>query len=65
MGDMTVLVWAGPLGVLILIGLAGLAFDRFRRPGQKSRDEADELRQANDTLRYYRDVGDSTNTGGW
>ena len=63
MDDLTFLVWAGPVAVLGLIGLAGFAFDRLRGPAQQSRHEAAELRKAQQTLRYHRDVGDSTNPG--
>jgi hypothetical protein len=52
------------LGVLILIGVAGFLFDLFRRRQSPRHDEMVQ-RRANETLRYYRDVGDSNNAGGW
>jgi hypothetical protein len=60
-----VFFWAGVTGLLVLIGLAGLAFDRFhtRAHPRPLIDDAAQ-RRASRTMRYYRDIGDSTNSGG-
>ena len=57
------LVGVGVLGVLMLIGAAGFLFDLLRRRQSPVRHDEAVQRRANQTLRYYRDVGDSTNSG--
>lgn len=58
-----VLLSAAAIGLLVLIGLAGLLYDRLHKRDGSVRD--DTQRRATQTARYYRDVGDSNNAGGW
>ena len=60
-----VFVWTGAVGLLVLIGLAGLAFDRLHTRGHPRPlvDDAAQ-RRASQIMRYYRDVRDSTDAGG-
>jgi hypothetical protein len=60
-----VFVWTGAVGLLVLIGLAGLAFDRLRTRGHpRPLVDGAAQRRASQTMRYYRDVRDSTDAGG-
>lgn len=58
-----VVFWVGIVGLLVLIGLAGLIYDRLHQRERSFGD--DDQRRADQNMRYYRDVGDSTNSGGW
>lgn len=57
-----VLLSTAVIGLLILIGLAGLLYDRLHKRDRSISD--DTQRRATQTARYYRDVGDSNNSGG-
>jgi hypothetical protein len=59
-----VLIVTGVLGLLLVLGVAGFLFDLLRRHRSASSHEDAIQRRASQTLRYYRDVGDSTNAGG-
>ena len=54
---------AGVVGVLVLIGLAGLVYERLHKRDRTWGE--DDQRRADQTMRYYRDVGDSTDSMAW
>jgi hypothetical protein len=58
------LIVAATLGVLLLFGVAGFLSDLLLKRRFPSRHEDAVQRRASQTLRYHRDVGDSTNAGG-